>query len=80
MKKINLTKKQITTIRQAFKDIDREKLAKKIVATKDRNTIDQIATGLFSVSPKRAMAIEQATKGKVTAAMLRPDIFKGNQQ
>ena len=62
-----------TKIKRAFKGIDRKQLAKDIKST--TRTVDQIACGLLLVSPKRAVAIERFTNGKVKAQLLRPDIF-----
>lgn len=70
MAKITIDKNKI---KSAFAGVDRERLAKKIKSS--RNTIDQVATGLLVVSASRARAIEKATSGKVSASVLRPDIF-----
>lgn len=65
-------------IKNAFVGIDRDILAKALIGKKSkhrRNIIDQIASGLTLVSPRRAMAIEKLTKGQVPKEILRPDIF-----
>lgn len=59
--------------RKVFKGIDRKALALELGSS--RNVIDQVVGGYKQVSPKRALDIERATKGKIRAKALRPDIF-----
>lgn len=61
-------------IKQAFSGIDRHMLAA-ILNVKRRNYVDQVAGGHVIVSAVRAKEIEKATCGRVSAKLLRPDIF-----
>lgn len=62
-------------LKAEFEGIDRTRLAKKLGSS--RKTIDQIVVGFRRCSPKRALEIEHATKGRVRKEVLRPDIFFG---
>lgn len=64
-----------TLIKEAFKGVDRAKLARDLKVA-NRTYIDQIAAGFTTVSPKRAKEIERLTGGIVPAKVLRPDIFE----
>jgi len=74
MRKTVIDKDKVKT---AFAGVDRAGLAKKIKSS--RNTIDQVAAGLLTVSAKRARDIEKATNGMVPASVLRPDIFNAGR-
>jgi DNA-binding transcriptional regulator YdaS (Cro superfamily) len=68
-----LNQAQRKRLRKAFNNVDRNLLAKKLRVA--RNYIDQIAMGHKQVSPSRAIIIEGLTENKLTAELLRPDIF-----
>lgn len=48
-------------------------LAKQLACS--QGLVNQWLTGLQRITAERAVQIEQATGGKVTAAELRPDLF-----
>jgi hypothetical protein len=58
----------------AFKGVDMQALAN-AMRVSNKKTLYQIAEGRLLVSALRARAIEQYTNGKVSAKVLRPDIF-----
>lgn len=73
---MTITKRHRERIRKAFSGIDRAELAKKLIPSKNRNLIDQIASGHKVVSPQRALKIEKFTSGRIPASVMRPDIFR----
>ena len=76
--KTTLTHLQRTYIIRAFKGIDRQYLARKLIKSGNRNIVDRIATGDMRVSFQRAKDIEKITFGRVKASILRPDIYGKN--
>lgn len=70
----SITQAERQKIKEAFHDIDRVQLSIALGCT--RNVIDQYACAAKLVSARRARLIEAATKGKLPAYILRPDIFK----
>lgn len=63
-------------IKKAFEGVDRDLLLNELKSSE--NTISQIVNGHLKVSAERAWKIQQITKGKVKAALLRPDVFGKN--
>jgi DNA-binding transcriptional regulator YdaS (Cro superfamily) len=63
-----------TNLKKAFEGIDRKRLADALNIRR-RNYIDQVVGGHVIVSAKRAKEIERATLGRISAKLLRPDIF-----
>jgi DNA-binding transcriptional regulator YdaS (Cro superfamily) len=68
-------------IKAAFGEVERGDFKRRFLLLLGKKevkevTISQIFNGLILVSPKRAKIIEKATRGKVRASVLRPDIFR----
>lgn len=75
MRKIKLTKQQ-QLIRNEFKNVDRELLSRELQTS--MGYIHQLIGGFVPIGAKRAKQIEKITRGRVRAAVLRPDIFGDN--
>lgn len=73
IKRSKLPENKRKPLKKAFKEIDRYQLAMQLNSSV--RYIDQVANGLNLVSPRRALIIEELTKGKLKASLLRPDIF-----
>ena len=78
IRKDSRSKKDIArakAIKKAFEGIDRVALAKAL-GTESMSFIYQIIGSFVQVSPAKAKQIERATLKRVTAKLLRPDIFE----
>ena len=67
-------------IKMAFEDVDPSDFRRRLgrLLNKDITDVEmsQLINGLIQVGPVRARIIEKASRGKVGASVLRPDIFR----
>jgi DNA-binding transcriptional regulator YdaS (Cro superfamily) len=61
------------TLEKAFGETDIRELADRLKTS--RSVVYNIKYGLRQVSALRAIEIEKASEGKISRAVLRPDIF-----